>query len=725
MTTGRPTGTDVLAAALAAMACATTGLCYGAFFATSGYLTPVLTSAAVSALLVGVLVWRRVRILIVLAAVVIGFLIFAVIAIYYQTTAFGDLLPAVFGGVIGGWTRMLASGLPADVTPDLIVTPALVTWMATATATLLALRTRIMLAPLVPVVLAYTAGLLLTAERGGSGLPVAALVLSTSMFMVLARASRSEERGTVPAGSVRSGIPTVVAALALAALAASTIPVANGEHRFDPRNLLAPRVEITEQLSPLVLVKPQLREPNPRLLFKIQMDDGAPTLIRTAALDRFDGSLWTSGDTFLRSGHTLAPDPDFSHAATVTADIVIEDLAGPYLPVLGRPAEVTLSGAGFSDDSGVLVSDRPTLRGLAYTLVSRIPKDDGSLANTPPETAEGLYTALPTGLPDVVAVKVRELTDTAQKPYAKLTAIEDYLRSLPYSLDALPGHSYAAVSRMLDAPEDSRIGYAEQHASAFAIMARSLGYPSRVATGYRLKPERYRAGGYDVTSHEAHAWAEVKLSGYGWVPFDPTNLGDDIKPRVTEPTEQEPIPTPGVDPDKGADTGRVNQNLPAPQDGWSWTSRVLVLVLVCLPLLVVVLLLLSAAAKRWRRRKRRTTGSSADRVVGAWRESIDRLIAYGVTVSPSMTATQTGVQAHAAFGAVAASVPPLAELATTAVFSAGLIEPAAATLAWDLDTRFGVELRHSHGRVRALRALLDPRPLASRLGGRVRHRERT
>jgi hypothetical protein len=53
-------------------------------------------------------------------------------------------------------------------------------------------------------------------------------------------------------------------------------------------------------------------------------------------------------------------------------------------------------------------------------------------------------------------------------------------------------------------------------------MARSLGIPARMATGYAPGEYNPFTGYYDVRASDAHAWVEVYFPGYGWSTFDPT-----------------------------------------------------------------------------------------------------------------------------------------------------------------------------------------------------------
>jgi transglutaminase-like putative cysteine protease len=69
---------------------------------------------------------------------------------------------------------------------------------------------------------------------------------------------------------------------------------------------------------------------------------------------------------------------------------------------------------------------------------------------------------------------------------------------------------------------DRKEGFCEHIASAFVILMRSLDIPSRVVTGYQGGDRNPVDGFWTVRQSDAHAWAEVWLSGRGWVRVDPT-----------------------------------------------------------------------------------------------------------------------------------------------------------------------------------------------------------
>jgi len=53
-----------------------------------------------------------------------------------------------------------------------------------------------------------------------------------------------------------------------------------------------------------------------------------------------------------------------------------------------------------------------------------------------------------------------------------------------------------------------------------AVLVRELGYPARVAVGYRQGESDGEA--FTVRTDDAHTWVEVFFPGYGWLPFEPT-----------------------------------------------------------------------------------------------------------------------------------------------------------------------------------------------------------
>jgi transglutaminase-like putative cysteine protease len=114
----------------------------------------------------------------------------------------------------------------------------------------------------------------------------------------------------------------------------------------------------------------------------------------------------------------------------------------------------------------------------------------------------------------------RRVTDGTKNPYDSAVAIESYLRRFKYDINvSTPPPDRDAVDWFLTT---SRAGYCDYFASAMAVMARTIGIPSRVVTGYNTGTYNEQTGYYDVRQENAHTWPELFFPEYGWVRFEPT-----------------------------------------------------------------------------------------------------------------------------------------------------------------------------------------------------------
>jgi hypothetical protein len=124
---------------------------------------------------------------------------------------------------------------------------------------------------------------------------------------------------------------------------------------------------------------------------------------------------------------------------------------------------------------------------------------------------------LPPGIPAQIRDIAERVTANATSPYEQVMAIQQYLRGFVYDLKV---RSPQGVNDLLYFLTKSHRGFCEQFAGAMAVMLRSLGIPTRVAVGFT--PGTYRAGAYQVSTQNAHAWVEVEFPQYGWLAFEPT-----------------------------------------------------------------------------------------------------------------------------------------------------------------------------------------------------------
>jgi len=127
-----------------------------------------------------------------------------------------------------------------------------------------------------------------------------------------------------------------------------------------------------------------------------------------------------------------------------------------------------------------------------------------------------------------------KITAGLTTPIEKAAAITDYLSANAiYTLT--PGHEVGPHEDPV-APflfGDQR-GYCVHFAHATVYMLRSLGIPARIATGYLTDLSQSKDGHILLRMSDRHAWAEVFVSGRGWIPFD-------TKPEHVESHAETPV----------------------------------------------------------------------------------------------------------------------------------------------------------------------------------------
>lgn len=177
------------------------------------------------------------------------------------------------------------------------------------------------------------------------------------------------------------------------------------------------------------------------------------------------------------------------------------------------------------------------------------------------------------GLPGSVTERTRELalTLTADKTnlYDKARAIEQYLRkNITYNdnVEAVPAGKDGVDYLLFERPE----GYCNYYASAMAVMARSIGIPARVASGYAVGSAS-DDGYYHINEANAHSWPELYLGELGWVEFEPTASQPEISRPVPqtedELTQEVPAPQqPEEPPDRGVGDSRLEELNNEPND---------------------------------------------------------------------------------------------------------------------------------------------------------------
>ena len=136
-----------------------------------------------------------------------------------------------------------------------------------------------------------------------------------------------------------------------------------------------------------------------------------------------------------------------------------------------------------------------------------------------------VYLALPGHLPERISELAHYVVEQAGAVtnLDKAIVLEDFLRNtsgLSYNL--APGLTPIDRDFVDHFLFDQQEGYCTHFASAFVVMARAVGLPTRYVEGFIVSGDADIYGYLAVINRQGHAWAEVYFEGFGWHRFDPT-----------------------------------------------------------------------------------------------------------------------------------------------------------------------------------------------------------
>lgn len=301
----------------------------------------------------------------------------------------------------------------------------------------------------------------------------------------------------------------------------------------------------------------------------VQLTPEMAAFLRGRSFDEYTSEGWkmnVEGNVPLPAGAPAALEEPAVEGVRqqVTVNVTVEGGNNDLLYSLGQPMSSDVdSEARVGDIRGDIMSLKPGAHlsdGDTYSVTGSVNvasvdqlRDAGT--NYPGWVLER-YLAVPDGLPERVASKAFDVTRSTGTPYDKAVALESYLRTFPedFDIEATPPGRDAVDFFLFDLQR----GYFDYHASAMAVMLRTLGVPSRVAVGYVIDPAQ-REGESDtfrLIERNAFAWPEVYFPGIGWVEFNPT---------PSEPPVRRPGMLPTTPPALGPDGEGVPGEPPLPR----------------------------------------------------------------------------------------------------------------------------------------------------------------
>lgn len=310
---------------------------------------------------------------------------------------------------------------------------------------------------------------------------------------------------------------------------------------------------------------------------------------RLTTLDHFNGVRWSeqggSGRSTVQtfSGPSPARVEGHPPAASILPDggqqveqvIEIDSLAGHRLPSPGKAVGVDGAGEVSVTDGGSSLVARSGLHsGLTYAVRSVLPPPSAALLerNVPYSASPGAqYLQLPQPVPNDIVNLAHEIVAGSTSLYQEAQRLQDYFRygnGFVYRLPRVTpsgaisdtSQSYRALRAFLFS---KRVGYCQQFATAFAVLARVDLIPVRIAVGF-LPGKVTGKDQYVVTGADVHAWPEVYMGRYGWVSFEPTPGTAPVR-QVTKPTV--PIQKPVVIPQQTSGNYHPAHNFKGPAAG--------------------------------------------------------------------------------------------------------------------------------------------------------------
>ena len=248
---------------------------------------------------------------------------------------------------------------------------------------------------------------------------------------------------------------------------------------------------------------------------------------RGATLSDFDGRTW-----FEPSGEprwiAAAPRGVYQLAdnrqrrllpRSVNYRVSLNGIDSDVLFLAGRPEFVYLRQPMImARDDGSLRLGRPPAEGFYYEVYGWM-GDTGTADDLLSPSERAKYLSLP-HLDSRIRELARNTVRGLDNDTDRAATVARYLRrAYGYTLELPSRHVADPLAHFLFVRKK---GHCEYFASAMAVMLRTLGIPSRLATGFQGGIFNPLTGLYVVRASDAHSWVEAWLPGRGWVTFDPT-----------------------------------------------------------------------------------------------------------------------------------------------------------------------------------------------------------
>ncbi len=319
-----------------------------------------------------------------------------------------------------------------------------------------------------------------------------------------------------------------------------------GEHMVGPSPNLTRRIAMMVSTSDMAPIDMSRIGGDPSM-----MDFEAPVYRwRSFTYDTYTGHGWVTTQTMAidyEAGVSMTDTTSIEHHRILRQTVRRTGDQGNIVHVAGELASVDQPYQAVIRSDEDLFGATSNVR--SYKAVGLLPvfteKELRAITDTTyPEWVTERYLQLPTAVPTRVLELAQQLTVGLPTTYDRALAIEEFMRTYPYTLEvpAPPPDRDVADYFLFDLQR----GYCDYYATTMAVLARAVGAPARVVMGYSGGIYDPSSAEYAVYETDSHAWVEIYFPGYGWIEFEPT-AGEQPIPRVSgsdEAVERPPLPMP-------------------------------------------------------------------------------------------------------------------------------------------------------------------------------------
>lgn len=276
-----------------------------------------------------------------------------------------------------------------------------------------------------------------------------------------------------------------------------------------------------------------------------------PLHLRMEVYELFDGVTWTPIECEDLLGLAMKktedrhwlnipqPGQGFGvYSGTATHSIKIANLDGNRLPVPPHLVGVSIDKVDRADmyeafDNGLVALRRdsiPTMTPVNFVsrcIDQRELRDSEYISiirRNKVKTASDLCIALPVGgqIPQIRTL-AEKCVAGIPRGWAQVAAVVQHLRA-NYAVDRTVKVSPDSVSPLGDFLFETKCGPEYLFAGSAAVMLRSLGYSTRLVSGFYAHPEKYdeRSQHTPVHAADAHFWCEVSIGANTWLTIEPS-----------------------------------------------------------------------------------------------------------------------------------------------------------------------------------------------------------